>query len=207
MKQALLIVDPQNDFCPGGTMAVSDGDKIMPVINSVIPFFETVVVTRDFHPPGHISFAASHPGKKVYDTVSISGKEQILWPEHCVAGSRGAEFFPALSADRFSLVLSKGENPSMDSYSAFYENDRTTPTGLGGYFKERGIRGITACGLATDYCVLYSVIDALILGFTVTLLTDAVQAVNFPAGSAEKALKKMKDAGATLLSSREILNK
>jgi nicotinamidase/pyrazinamidase len=195
-RDALLIVDLQNDFCPGGALAVPAGDAVVDPINRVAPLFRRVVLTQDWHPRAHVSFASSWPGKSPYDMVEAGGLSQVLWPDHCVAGSPGADFHPRLAANRAVLVQRKGASPGLDAYSALFENDRVTPTGLEGWLRGLGLRRLWFAGLATDFCVKYSVLDALRLGFDVVLLADAVAAVDFPAGSGAAALDEMRSAGA-----------
>jgi nicotinamidase/pyrazinamidase len=202
---ALLVVDVQNDFCPGGALEVEGGDEVIPVINALMPLFPMVVATQDWHPPGHVSFASSHPGLKIHDAVDAGGIHQILWPDHCVQGSEGADFHPALERRFITLVLRKGFAPGLDSYSAFFENDRKTPTGLAFFLRGLGFERVCLCGLAADYCVLYSAMDALSLGFRVLLVEDAVRGVDVPHGSSRKALETMTAGGATVLGSRELL--
>ncbi len=203
-NRALLIVDVQNDFCPGGALAVERGDEVVAVINRVSPAFTRIVATQDWHPPGHLSFASSHPGRKPLETVDASGIAQVLWPDHCVRGSRGAELHPLLDTRGVGIVLRKGMRKELDSYSAFFENDRTTPTGLAGYLRGLGVEELFVCGLATDYCVLASVMDALAIGFRATVVRDACRAVDFPAGSAARALAAMEKAGATMAESAAV---
>jgi nicotinamidase/pyrazinamidase len=192
---ALIIVDVQHDFCRNGALAVPDGDAVVPVINSVIDQFPAVVATQDWHPSGHISFASASPGGTLYSTVTVDGIEQTLWPDHCVAGTYGAGLHRDLKTEHCSLILRKGTSPGLDSYSAFFENDRTTATGLSGYLQERGFRSLVICGLALDYCVFYTAADALRLGFEVSLLEDAVRGVNVPPGSVGRAVFEMKSSG------------
>ena len=191
---ALLVVDVQNDFCPGGALAVPEGDAVVPVINRLIEHVPHVVLTQDWHPAGHRSFASSHPGKRPFDGVRLAYGEQVLWPDHCVQGTRGADFHPDLVQRRAELVIRKGFCAEIDSYSAFFENDRTTPTGLAGYLRERAITKLYLCGLATDFCVLYSALDAVRAGFAVTLLEDACRAIDI-AGSLAAARAALADAG------------
>ncbi len=202
--RVLLVVDVQNDFCPGGSLAVEEGDQVVPVINGLMPLFDRVVATQDWHPKDHVSFATSHPGRKVLDVVDADGIEQVLWPDHCVQGTRGAELFPLLSAGRIELVLRKGLRRRLDSYSAFFENDHTTDTGLRYYLTGLGAREIYLCGLATDYCVRSSALDARKLGFDVSVIRDACRGVDFPAGSVERAYKDMDAAGVRLISSADV---
>ncbi len=204
MKQALIIVDLQQDFCPGGALAVDEGDMIVPPINAIAPRFDTVVATRDWHPADHASFASNHPGRSIQDTIDLDGIEQVLWPDHCVQGTPGAEFHPAFDTAPLSMIIHKGSSPKLDSYSAFFENDHTTPTGLDGYLKGLGIDDLVIGGLATDYCVFFSVMDALKLGYKVTLLGDCVRGVGFPPGSIEERLETMRTEGARILDSSEL---
>jgi nicotinamidase/pyrazinamidase len=204
-RSALVVIDVQNDFCPGGSLEVKNGDRIIPVVNALAPLFSRVVATQDWHPPGHVSFASSHAGTKVYDTVDAGGVRQMLWPDHCVRGSFGADFHPALDLRYVTLILRKGFAKGLDSYSAFFENDRTTPTGLAPLLKGLGFEEVCLCGLATDYCVLYSAVDAAGLGFGVTVVEDAVRGVDVPPGSAAGALESMRARGVTTLPSRDLL--
>ncbi len=202
--RVLLVVDVQNDFCPGGSLAVDEGDQVADVINGLMPRFDRVVATQDWHPKDHVSFASSHPGKKVLDVVDADGISQVLWPDHCVQGTRGAELFPRLEVGRIELVLRKGLRRRLDSYSAFFENDHVTDTGLRFYLSGLGTREIFLCGLTTDYCVRSSALDARRLGFEVTVVTDACRGVDFPTGSVGQALTEMKAAGVRLIGSTEV---
>jgi nicotinamidase/pyrazinamidase len=193
-REVLLIVDVQNDFCPGGALAVPGGDAIVPVVNKLAAGFSHVVLTQDWHPSGHASFASSHPGKQPFDTIEVSYGEQILWPDHCVQGTQGAAFYPGLDVPHAELVLRKGFRRVIDSYSAFRENDRRTPTGLANYLKEREFERITLCGLATDFCVLYSAIDAREAGFQVSIVTSACRGTDVD-GSIARAIRSMSEAG------------
>jgi nicotinamidase/pyrazinamidase len=190
----LLIIDVQNDFCPGGALAVADGDAVVPVINRLAERFNHVVLTQDWHPPGHSSFATSHPDAAAFDTISMPYGQQTLWPDHCIQGTPGAAFHPQLATDRAELVIRKGFRAAIDSYSAFHENDRRTPTGLAGYLRERGLRRIFLAGLATDYCVYYSAVDARRLGFDTVLVEAGCRAIDL-AGSLDAAWAGMADAG------------
>jgi nicotinamidase/pyrazinamidase len=201
-KSALIVVDVQNDFCPGGNLAIQDGDTVAGVINRIAPFFRYAVATKDWHPAGHISFASSHPGKKPFDTVTSGGISQTLWPDHCVQGTPGADFHPRLDTRPFAAVIRKGRNPGLDSYSAFFENDRKTPTGLEFLLRGLGYETLFLCGLATDVCVYYSAQDALRLGFETCLIEDASRGVTEKSG--EEALSKLKNAGAFIVASKEI---
>ena len=190
----LLIIDVQNDFCPGGALAVADGDAVVPVINRLMERFAHVVLTQDWHPAGHSSFAASHPAAKPFETVRMPYGQQTLWPDHCIQGTPGAAFHPQLNTEKAELVIRKGFRPSIDSYSAFYENDRRTPTGLAGYLRERGLGRIFLAGLATDFCVYYSALDARRLGFDTVLSGPACRAIDL-SGSLEVARAEMAKAG------------
>jgi nicotinamidase/pyrazinamidase len=193
-REVLLIVDVQNDFCPGGALAVPRGDEIVPAVNRLAAECAHVILTQDWHPRGHTSFASSHPGKRPFDTIDVSYGAQILWPEHCVQGTQGAAFHPKLDVPHAELVLRKGFQKSIDSYSAFCENDRRTATGLAGYLRERGFRRITLCGLATDFCVAFSAIDGRGAGFEVAVVTSACRGIDNN-GSLDRALRSMVDAG------------
>lgn len=196
MTHALIVIDVQNDFCPGGALAVPSGDEIVAPINAMMPDFDAVILTQDWHPAGHSSFASSHPDKAPYDVVEMAYGPQVLWPDHCVQGTPGAEFHPDLRTDA-DLILRKGFRSAIDSYSAFFENDRTTPTGLEGYLRARGIDRLTLVGLATDFCVHYSAVDAARLGFDVTVRTAACRAIDLD-GSLAAAEQAMHDSGVTL---------
>jgi nicotinamidase/pyrazinamidase len=200
-ERVLLIIDVQNDFCPGGNLAVESGDEVVPLINRIMPLFSRVIATQDWHPPDHVSFASSHPGRRPLDFVKAGGIEQVLWPDHCVQGTRGAELHPRLEPGRIGLLLRKGMRPELDSYSAFFENDHRTDTGLRHYLKGMKLRELYVCGLATDYCVLASTLDARRLGFRVTLIRDACRGVDFPKGSIEKAIMTMEKAGVRMTES------
>jgi nicotinamidase/pyrazinamidase len=177
-QDALIIIDVQNDFCPGGALAVAGGDQIIPRINGLMDGFGTTVLTQDWHPADHSSFAANHPGAAPFSSVEMAYGAQTLWPVHCVQGTNGAAFHPDLRTDPAHLTIRKGFRVGMDSYSAFFENDRKTATGLHGYLQERGIRSLTMVGLATDFCVAYSALDAARLGYRVTLLEGACRAID-----------------------------
>ena len=196
--KAMIVIDVQNDFCPGGALAVSGGDEVVPVINALEQDFEHIVLTQDWHPQHHSSFASSHPGKQPFEAVTMPYGEQTLWPDHCIQGSGGAAFHPHLNRTKCELIIRKGFRAAIDSYSAFFENDHTTPTGLSGYLGERGIKDITLAGLATDYCVAYSALDAARLGFNTTVRLDACRAIDL-GGSLETMLGRMKEAGVRLV--------
>jgi nicotinamidase/pyrazinamidase len=203
-RSALLVIDVQNDFCPGGALAVRDGDAVVEPANRLMRRFERVVATQDWHPAGHVSFASSWPGRSVYDTVEADGISQVLWPDHCVRGSAGARFHPALEVDRASIIIRKGTSPRLDSYSALFENDRRSPTGLEGWLRSMGVERLFLSGLATDFCVYYSAMDALRLGFEVVVVADAVRGVDLPSGSVAQRLEELEKAGARLATSGEI---
>lgn len=196
MTHALIVIDVQNDFCPGGALAVPEGDQIVPGINALMEGFDAVILTQDWHPAGHSSFASSHGAAPMTLTEMPYGP-QVLWPDHCVQGSKGAGFHKDLMTDRADLIIRKGYNPAIDSYSAFFENDKTTPTGLEGYLRTRGIDTLTMVGLATDFCVNYSAVDAARLGFTVTVRQNLCRAIDFD-GSLASAVEGMVQAGVTL---------
>jgi len=194
---ALIVIDVQTDFCPGGALAVAEGDAIIPAINALMPDFAAVILTQDWHPADHSSFAANHPGAEPFSETHMPYGPQVLWPTHCVQGTPSAEFHPALHTAPADLILRKGFRPSIDSYSAFFENDRTTPTGLDGYLRSRGASRLVLTGLATDFCVAYSALDAARLGFDVTVRLDACRAIDLN-GSLAAALTQMRAAGVTL---------
>jgi nicotinamidase/pyrazinamidase len=176
-SDVLLVIDVQNDFCPGGSLPVPEGDKVVPVINALARRFHHVVATQDWHPAGHHSFASSHAGRKPYDSIEVAYGPQILWPDHCVQGTDGAEFRSDLALANLQLVIRKGFRPHIDSYSAFHENDRKTPTGLAGYLRERGLKRVFVAGLALDFCVRYSAEDARRQGFEVVVIEDACRGI------------------------------
>jgi nicotinamidase/pyrazinamidase len=176
--EALIVIDVQNDFCPAGALAVTEGDAILPQINALMAEFSTVVLTQDWHPGDHSSFADMHPGAEPFSVTQMPYGPQVLWPRHCVQGSRGAEFHPDLRTDPAQMIIRKGFRPEIDSYSAFFENDHETPTGLEGYLRTRGISQVVLVGLATDFCVAYSAVDAARLGFGVTLIASACRAID-----------------------------
>jgi nicotinamidase/pyrazinamidase len=194
---ALIVIDVQNDFCPGGALAVAGGDEIIGRINALSGEFATVVLTQDWHPADHASFAANHPGAAPFSLTTMPYGPQVLWPTHCVQGSRGADFHTDLRTDPAQLIVRKGFRAAIDSYSAFFENDHTTPTGLEGYLRSRGVTAVTLVGLATDYCVAYSALDAARLGFAATVLVGATRAIDLN-GSLAEARDKMRAAGVAL---------
>ena len=197
-RDVLLVVDVQRDFCPSGALAVPGGDEIMPAVNRLARDFAHVVLTQDWHPTGHSSFASAHPGKSPFDTVEMPYGTQILWPDHCTQGTQGAAFHPALDIPHAELIVRKGFRRPIDSYSAFRENDRKTPTGLAAYLSERGFERVTLCGLATDFCVLYSALDARAAGFAATVALEACRGLDAD-GSFARALDDMRNAGVSLI--------
>jgi nicotinamidase/pyrazinamidase len=194
---ALLVIDVQNDFCPGGALAVPGGDAVVPAVNKLIAAADLVVLTQDWHPRKHGSFASLHKGKAPFETIEVAYGPQTLWPDHCVQGTSGAAFHEDLLTDRAALVVRKGMRSSVDSYSAFFENDRTTTTGLDGWLRARGVERVVCCGLAFDFCVAYSALDARRLGFDVAVVSDACAAIDL-AGSRAAQTEAMTKAGVTL---------
>ncbi|MGJ4951389.1 bifunctional nicotinamidase/pyrazinamidase [Bradyrhizobium sp. HKCCYLS20291] len=193
-EDVLLIIDVQNDFCPGGALAVADGDAVVPVINRLSARFEQVVLTQDWHPASHGSFASSHPGKAPFESIDLAYGPQTLWPDHCIQGTPGAAFHRDLATDKAQLIIRKGFRPGIDSYSAFFENDKTTPTGLSGYLRERGFRRVFLAGLATDFCVHYSAVDARRLGFAAVVIDNACRGIDL-GGSMAAAKAQGAEAG------------
>lgn len=196
MTNALIVIDVQNDFCPGGALAVAQGDAIVAQINAMMPEYDAVVLTQDWHPAGHSSFATSHAGKAPFDMIDMPYGPQVLWPDHCVQNTQGAQFHKDLRTDA-DLIIRKGFRPEIDSYSAFFENDQTTPTGLTGYLRDRGVTQLMLVGLATDFCVHFSALDAARLGFSVAVDLTACRAIDMD-GSLETALNAMKNAGVAI---------
>lgn len=203
-RTALLVIDVQNDFIPGGQLAVPEGDLIVPLINRLGALFKQVIIAQDWHPTGHASFASSHPGRKPYDVIQLPYGEQTLWPDHCVQGTAGAEFHPKLHLPHAQLIIRKGCNPDIDSYSAFLEADRRTTTGLAGYLKERGIDTVYMVGLALDFCVMFSALDARAAGFNAFVVLDACRAIDMD-GSLATAMGRMQTAGVGLIQSNQLL--
>lgn len=196
--EALIVIDVQNDFCPGGALAVAGGHEVVPVINELIRKFDHVVLTQDWHPERHSSFASTHSGRQPFESIDMPYGAQTLWPDHCVQGTEGAAFHPGLEWTKAELVIRKGFRHAIDSYSAFYENDHRTPTGLAGYLRERGIGKVTLAGLATDYCVAFSALDAARLGFETTVRLDASRGIDL-GGSMAAMTARMREAGVTLV--------
>jgi len=197
MTNALIVIDVQNDFCPGGALAVAEGNEIIPRINAMMGDFDATILTQDWHPAGHSSFASSHAGSDPYTLIDMPYGAQVLWPDHCVQGTTGAAIHADLNTDTADMIIRKGYNPAIDSYSAFFENDRKTPTGLEGYLRSRNITTLTMVGLATDFCVQYSALDAAALGFEVTVLEGACRAIDLD-GSLATARAAMQGAGVKL---------
>jgi len=202
---ALLIVDVQNDFCPGGALGVPEGDKIVPIVNQLTKEFEVVILTQDWHPAGHSSFASTHAGEEPYDTIEMPYGQQVLWPDHCVQDTAGSEFHPNLQTNRSQLIIRKGFRKDIDSYSAFFENDDTTSTGLKGYLQDRGVDSLYVVGLATDFCVKWSVLDGMQEGFEMYVVEDAVAGIDLD-NSVEKAWSDMLEGGANKVTSQQLLS-
>ncbi|GIK87164.1 MAG: bifunctional pyrazinamidase/nicotinamidase [Betaproteobacteria bacterium] len=201
-RDVLLVVDVQNDFLPGGALAVPDGDAVVPAVNRLAGSFQHVILSQDWHPPGHLSFASSHPGKAPFDMIDMPYGPQVLWPDHCVQGTLGATISPWLDIPRAELVVRKGYRHDVDSYSVFCEADRTTRTGLAGYLRERGLARVYLAGLATDFCVAWSAFDAIEAGFAVYVVEDACRAID-TGGSLAAAWKRMTDAGVIRVATRD----
>lgn len=202
--KVLLIIDIQNDFCPGGALAVQEGDQIIPVVNQLQDRFDLVVASQDWHPANHGSFASNHEGKNPGELIDLHGLQQILWPDHCVQDSKGAEFIATLNQGKIDRVFQKGMNLKVDSYSAFYDNGRRFSTGLGDYLKEKGVTEVYLVGLATDYCVKFSALDAAKEGFKTAVIKDACRGVELSPGDVKKALEEMKTAGIDIVQSQDI---
>lgn len=200
----LILVDLQNDFCPGGNLEVPNGDEVIPVANKIMPYFDLIVASKDWHPANHLSFAANHPWRRPGQVIDLNGQPQILWPMHCVQESFGAEFVKDLQTDTISKIVYKGTDPEIDSYSAFFDNARKRSTGLGEYLQEQGVQEVYVMGLATDYCVKFTVLDAIDLGFKVILISDGCRGINLEKGDVDKALQEMEEKGASLVTSEEL---
>lgn len=202
-QDVLIVTDVQNDFCPGGALAVADGDAVIPAIHSAASRFEHIILIQDWHTPGHNSFASSHPGKKPFEQIELAYGLQTLWPDHCIQGSKGAEMHPALQLPRAELILRKGFRREIDAYSAFFENDRITPTGLAGYLSERALNRVFLVGLAYDYCVAYSALDARRLDLTAVILRDACRAIDLN-GSVAAIERELAAAGVELMNTDDL---
>jgi nicotinamidase/pyrazinamidase len=203
---ALILVDLQNDFVPGGALAVSEGNRVIPIANDLMPKFDLVVATQDWHPANHGSFAANHPGKNPGDMIELGGLPQVLWPVHCVQNTRGAEFVSGLDAGKITKVFQKGTDPAIDSYSGFFDNGHRKKTGLGDWLSERKVQDVYVMGLATDYCVKFTAIDARGLGLNVFLIEDGCRGVNLKPGDVARAVEEMKNSGVNIMQSREVLS-
>ncbi len=202
--KALILVDLQNDFCPGGALEVAQGDQVIPIANQLMDRFELVVATQDWHPANHKSFAANHPWRKPGQIIDLNGLEQILWPIHCVQESFGAEFVPELNTSAIQHIFQKGTDPEIDSYSGFFDNGHRKTTGLGDFLKEQQVKEVFILGLAADYCVKFTVLDALELGFKTNLIKDGTRGVNLQVEDTQKAFKEMEAKGANLITSQEL---
>lgn len=203
MSRALILVDIQNDFVPGGALPVPEGDQIIPVVNQLLPAFDLVVATQDWHPQNHGSFASNHPGKKIYDVIELNGLEQILWPDHCVQGTAGADFVPGLNMNPVEAIFRKGTDPGIDSYSGFFDNGRKKSTGLADYLKGRGIEEVFVVGLAGEFCVNYTILDAAELGFKTYLIKDATRPLDWQ--NFEQAMGNMRKHGVQIVESKDLL--
>ncbi|MEP3349440.1 MAG: bifunctional nicotinamidase/pyrazinamidase [Marinomonas sp.] len=203
-KSALIVVDVQNDFVPGGSLAVGGGHEVVPIINALSKHFKNVVITQDWHNPGHASFASSYPGKKPFETTELFYGTQVLWPDHCVQGTKGAELVDGLDIPHAQLIIRKGFHPDIDSYSGFFEADQKTPTGLQNYLKERGITTLYVVGLATDFCVAWTAMDGVKSGFTVSVIEDATRAIDLN-GSLAQAWNAMETKGVKRIQSSKVL--
>jgi len=202
---ALILVDVQNDFCAGGALAVPDGDAVVAVANALLPRFSLVVATRDYHPPTHLSFASNHSGKCAYEMIDLDGLPQVLWPAHCVQGTSGSEFHPALEVARITRVFPKGTDARIDSYSGFFDNGQRKATGLADYLHAEGVRDVYVMGLATDYCVKWTALDALRIGFQVHLVEDGCRGVGLNSGDVPKATEEMRKAGVRITQSANVV--
>ncbi|HXT11284.1 MAG TPA: bifunctional nicotinamidase/pyrazinamidase [Candidatus Angelobacter sp.] len=203
--RALILVDIQNDFLPGGALAVPDGDKVIPVANKLQPLFPLVVATQDWHPANHGSFAASHPGKKVFEQTELNGLPQTLWPVHCVQNTKGAELAAPLNRDRIAKIFPKGTDAGIDSYSGLFDNGHRKSTGLGEWLQAQGVTEVYVCGLATDYCVKFTALDAAQMGFKINLIEDASRGVNLQPTDVRDAIAEMKRAGVTVVQSADLV--
>jgi nicotinamidase/pyrazinamidase len=206
-KNALILVDIQNDFCPGGSLAVPAGDTIVPLANVLQSHFDLVVATQDWHPEDHMSFANNQPGYQVGEVIEVNGLSQVLWPAHCVQGSAGAAFHPALVTSQIDKIIHKGADSTIDSYSAFFDNAHLRSTGLADYLKDHGVVSIYLMGLATDYCVKYSCLDAVGLGFDVHLILDACRGIDLQEGDTAEAIDEMRHAGVKIINAKDIVEK
>ena len=199
MKKALILTDIQYDFVPGGALAVPKGDEIVPVANRLMPEYDLIIATRDWHPADHKSFASRHPGKKIGEVIELGGLKQVLWPDHCVQGTRGAELVEGLNKKHIDKIIRKGTDPEIDSYSGFFDNDHRQSTGLGDFLKEQSVDEVHVIGLATDYCVKYTVLDSIGLGFNTFVITEGCRGIDMNPGDCKKAVDEMKQAGAIII--------
>ena len=204
MKKALIMVDLQNDFCRGGSLAVPEGDAVIAIANQVQPYFDLVIATKDWHPEDHMSFASNHPGKKVGDVMMVDNLSQVLWPDHCVQESKGSEFHPQLDTSRINKIIYKGTDKKVDSYSAFFDNAHLLATGLIDYLESESVSEIYIMGLATDYCVKYSCLDAELLGFNVHVIKEGCRGVELSPGDVQSALREMESCGVKMVSVKDI---
>ena len=204
--KALLLIDIQNDFLPGGALPVPEGDRVIAVANRLIPRFQHVIATQDWHPANHGSFAANHPGKKIIEQVDLNGLPQTLWPVHCVQNTKGAELAPSLNRERIAKIFPKGTEPGIDSYSGLFDNGHRKSTGLGEWLKTQGVTHVFVCGLATDYCVKFTALDAAQMGFKTHLIEDASRGVDLRPNDVREAIAEMQRAGVTVVQSADILN-
>ncbi len=204
-KTALILVDIQNDFCPGGSLAVPEGDAIVSIANALQAKFDLVIATQDWHPENHMSFASTHAGHQVGDIIDADGIQQVLWPSHCIQGTQGAKFHPQLDVSRIHKIIHKGTDRYIDSYSAFFDNAHLRSTGLADYLREQGVKEIYLLGLATDYCVKYSCLDAIHLGFQVNLIRDACRGIELQSGDIANALAELQVAGVKIITSKEVV--
>lgn len=204
-NKAIIMVDLQNDFCKGGSLAVPDGDAVVPLANQLQAYFDWVIVTKDWHPKDHMSFASNHPGKKVGEIIEVHNIQQVLWPDHCVQHTRGAQLHLHLKLHHIHHIVHKGTQKTIDSYSAFFDNEHLRSTGLGEYLKQKNIKDVYIMGLATDYCVKFSCLDAVKLGFNTYVIEDACRGVELQPGDVAKALQEMKDAGVRMVRTAEFV--
>ena len=202
--RALILVDIQNDFVPGGALAVREGDLVVPIANRLMPNFDLVVATQDWHPPDHGSFAANHPGRSIGEVIDLNGLPQVLWPVHCVQFTSGAAFVRGLEVERIQRVFQKGTNPGIDSYSGFFDNGHRRATGMGDWLSERGVRDVWVMGLATDYCVKFTAQDGIKLGFDVHLIEDGCRGVDLKPGDVSRAVEEMRQAGVRIIDSATV---
>ena len=207
MNKALILVDIQNDFVPGGALAVREGDAVVPVANRLQPEFDLVVATQDWHPPDHGSFASNHPGRKPGELTELAGLSQVLWPDHCLQGSRGAEFHADLDLSRVAHVFRKGTDPEIDSYSGFFDNGHRKATGLGDYLREREVTDVYVMGLATDYCVKWTALDAIALGFRTHLIEDGSRGVELKPGDVAAAIEEVRSKGGKIVRSSDLVSR